>query len=62
MKEIKQETIKDVSLVNEGKIHMSCVSRPLKWLNKKIVDSRYLGVQGNLCNTSRYPYLDISDL
>ena len=26
------------------------------------VDSRYLEFQGTLCNTSRYPYLDISDL
>ena len=26
------------------------------------VDSRYLEVQGTLWNTSRYPYLDISDL
>ena len=26
------------------------------------VDLRYLEVQGTLCNTSRYPYLDISDL
>ena len=26
------------------------------------VDSRYLEVQGTLLNTSRYPYLDISDL
>ena len=26
------------------------------------VDSRYLELQGTLWNTSRYPYLDISDL
>ena len=26
------------------------------------VDSRYLKVQGTLRNTTRYPYLDISDL
>ena len=26
------------------------------------VDSRYLEFQGDLRNTSRYPYLDISDL
>ena len=26
------------------------------------VDSRYLEIQGTLWNTSRYPYLDISDL
>ena len=26
------------------------------------VDSRYLEFQGTLWNTSRYPYLDISDL
>ena len=26
------------------------------------VDSRYLEVQGTLWNTSRYPYLDLSDL
>ena len=26
------------------------------------VDSRYLEFQGTPCNTSRYPYLDISDL
>ena len=26
------------------------------------VDSRYLEFQGTLLNTSRYPYLDISDL
>ena len=26
------------------------------------VDSRYLEVEGTLCNTSRYPYFDISDL
>ena len=26
------------------------------------VDSRYLEVEGILCNTSRYPYFDISDV
>ena len=26
------------------------------------VDSRYLEFQGTHCNTSRYPYLDISEL
>ena len=26
------------------------------------VDSRYLEFQGNLWNTSRYPYLEISEL
>ena len=30
--------------------------------NEYTVDSRYLEVQGALLNTSRYPYLDISDL
>ena len=35
VKEIKQDTTKDVSFVKEGKIHMSCVPRSLKWLNKK---------------------------
>ena len=29
---------------------------------KHTVDSRYLEFQGTLWNTSRYPYLDISDL
>ena len=27
-----------------------------------VVDSRYLEVQGTLCNTARYPYLHILDL
>ena len=31
------------------------------WL-KDTVDSRYLEFQGTLWDTSRYPYLDISDL
>ena len=30
-------------------------------INGYTVDSRYLEVQGTLWNTSRYPYLDISD-
>ena len=30
--------------------------------NKNTVDSRYLEFQGTLLNTSRYPYLDISEL
>ena len=31
-------------------------------LKKSTVDSRFLDFQGTLWNTSRYPYLDISDL
>ena len=32
------------------------------WATPYTVDSRYREVQGTLWNTSRYPYLDISDL
>ena len=36
---------------------------PTVWyLEINTVDSRYLEVHGTLRNTSRYPYLDISDL
>ena len=34
----------------------------LEQTNENTVDSRYLEVQGTILNTSRYPYLDISDL
>ena len=36
--------------------------QPFSSLQTSTVDSRYLEVQGTLWNTSRYPYLDISDL
>ena len=32
------------------------------WLKENTVDSRYLEFQGTLWNTSRYPYVEISDL
>ena len=36
------------------------IGRLERWENT--VDSRYLEFQGTLWNTSRYPYLEISDL
>ena len=53
--------------------HQSEVTE-VKWKSKRLpletktqkkrntVCSRYLEVHGTLCNTSRYPYLDMSDL
>ena len=46
--------------VNITLIHINFIKITLTMWNT--VDSRYLEFQGTLWNTSRYPYLDISDL
>ena len=50
---------------DEDEIQDTVLSQKRKWGNgiiTRTVDSRYLEFQGTLWNTSRYPYLDISDL
>ena len=58
----KQEQESKYMIAHYDRRSFSSATRRLSIIKWCTVDSRYLEVEGTLWNTSRYPYLDISDM